>query len=133
MRSAPSTGAVGDLLEGIGRVAFLQETDGRRGGSPLCRMSWLELARKLGELPDDLVRAWDRGGVAAGSKLEVLDHDELVSVGLLTCDSCAVIEVGPASRQSATENTTMAERLAVVIGRGPWSITTACGNVTPIG
>jgi hypothetical protein len=79
-----------------------------------------ELARKLKELPDQIAEAWDKTTPASGSTLSVLVHEELVSSGLLLCDACAVIETGPAVRESATDRISMAHRFQIASRYGGW-------------
>lgn len=79
-----------------------------------------ELDRKLKELPDELLKAWDRSQVAGGATLRVLWHDGLLSDGLLLCDAVAVLETGPAVRQSATDRIGLVQTFEMSSGYGAW-------------
>ncbi len=68
-----------------------------------------ELERRLRALSGELLHAWDRSAVVEGATLSILEQDELLSCGMFICDASAVIEVGPALRQSATDRLTLAE------------------------
>lgn len=87
-------------------------TGARRLLADRLRMEETELERKLATLNEDLLKAWDRTAISEGSTLALIEQEGLLSCGLLVSDATAVIEMGPALRQSVTDRLTLAQRFA---------------------
>jgi hypothetical protein len=95
-----------------------------------------ELERRLKVLSEDVFTAWDRVATAEGSTLVLLEHEELLTCGLLLCDGATVIETGPAIRQSPTDRLTLAQRFAVDSPYGRWAaeqLQDMVASATPVG